>query len=253
MAQPLIEPGEIIIGSLKNLRKHVVSYSEFVVWFVLLSLVHWAFLLAAPIIILDKTALLFIYLVFSIPWSLALLILTTGIIDLTGKALQKKKATVHDSILHGAHKFVPMVWVTILTMAAIAGGFLLFLIPALVFFVWYKFAVYHVAVDDLSGLKAMGTSRKLVIGRWWSVLLRIVISGVFFSLVVTFATSLVYLLTGALFGDPGLFFGPLVDLGPLPTTHSLFIAIIPKIIQGFGLPLFIAADMILWNDLKRTL
>lgn len=253
MSQPLIDSGDIIIGSLKNFRKNLAAYSEFVIWFAALSIVYWAFLIASRVLVPDKGMRLFAFLVFSIPWSVALLIMTTAIIDLTAKALQKKKISVSESLLHGAHKLVPMIWVSVLTSLLVAAGFILLVIPAFIFFIWYKFSAYHVAIDDLNGSAATGASRRLVIGRWWSVFIRVLIPTVFFSLVVAFATKLVYLLVGALLGDPGLFFGPIADLDPLPNSHTLFITVAPMVINGFSLPLFLAADLILWNDLKRTM
>lgn len=252
MAQQLIESGDIIIGSLKNFRKNLAAYSEFVVWFALLSIVYWAFMLVTRALIPDKTLRIFAYLLFSIPMSLVLVILTVAIIDVTAKSLQKKKIDVRASLYQGAHKLIPIVWVSFLTSLMIAGGFILFVVPALIFFVWYKFSSYEVVMDDVGGTAALGASRRLVTGRWWAVFVRLLVPGVFFYLAVKFSTALIYLLVGAIMGDPGLFFGPIADLDTLPNSHMLFITVVPQIITGFSLPLFLCSDLILWYDLKRT-
>ncbi len=67
----------------------------------------------------------------------------------------------------------------ILVFLATFGGFVLLIIPGIIFAVWFSFSSF-VFVDKGLGVKAsMGKSRELVKGRFWAVLGRLFVFGLF--------------------------------------------------------------------------
>lgn len=72
--------------------------------------------------------------------------------------------------------------VSVLVSLIILGGSLLFLIPGLIFTVWYSFAVNEVIFDEKTGAAALRASKNLVVGRWWTIFGRIIIPSFFFIL-----------------------------------------------------------------------
>lgn len=48
-------------------------------------------------------------------------------------------------------------------------GFILLIIPGIIFMVWFAFTYYALVVDNVKGFAAMKRSKELVSGRWWSV------------------------------------------------------------------------------------
>ncbi len=56
----------------------------------------------------------------------------------------------------------------------ITGGFLLFLIPGIIFTVWFAFSPFIFARDDIRGMDALLKSREYVRGRWFEVFGRLV-------------------------------------------------------------------------------
>jgi hypothetical protein len=64
------------------------------------------------------------------------------------------------------------IWVTLLVGVVTFLGFLLFIIPGIIFTVWFCFAVFVVLVEGKKGTLALRTSREYVRGRWGAVFLR---------------------------------------------------------------------------------
>lgn len=284
MAQ-LIGPGDIIVRSWDNFRKNIHAYAEMVVWLVVLGVLQWTLSIILQSVVPEKTDRLSLYLILSIPGSLAFLAVTASMIDITVKGLTNRKIDARDSIHLGFHKLLSLLWVVVLVtfITAVLGalpfavpgiiallwlntapqwlsilivmllmlGMLASLIIPLVLFVWLKFAPYHLIADDIRGSGALVASRDLVIGRWWPVFLRIVIPLLFFLITARFLKALVYLILGSMLNEPGMFFGEIADITQVSRTHTLITTVIPQVIDGFALALFLGADVALWLDLKK--
>jgi hypothetical protein len=70
--------------------------------------------------------------------------------------------------------------VSALVLLAIVGGGILLVIPGLIFIVWYAFALYFVLFENKGPINAMGASKKLVTGRWFAIIWRLVIPSLLF-------------------------------------------------------------------------
>ncbi|HTM67877.1 MAG TPA: hypothetical protein VL426_01120 [Candidatus Binatia bacterium] len=251
MAQPLIGPGDLISLSWQNLRRNIKVYAEFLVWIALLGVVQWAIWVVTRALIPENVLRSAVLALLSLPVALVLAALTAAMIDATARGVQKKPIDVRASMSTGVHKLIPFIWVAFLSSAATLVGFILLVIPGFIFLVWYRFSQNFAVVDDLRGMAAMGASRKLSAGRWWPVFVRIALPTLFFYVAASFVTALAYLLIGSILGDPGVFFGQ-ADVNDLPNTHTLITSVIPQIVNGIALPLFLGSDIILWLELKRT-
>lgn len=281
----LIGPSDIIVRSWENFRKNIHAYAEMVVWLVVLGVLQWTLSIILQAVIPEKAARISLYLILSIPGSLAFLAVTASMIDITVKGLTNKKIDARDSIHAGFHKLLSLLWVALLVslITAVLGalpfsipaiiallwlnsapqwlailivmllmlGMLASLVIPLILFVWLKFAPYHVMADDIRGTGALIASRDLVIGRWWPVFLRIAIPLLFFLITARFLKALIYLILGSVLNDPGMFFGEISDIDQLSRTHTLITTIVPQVIDGFALALFLGADIALWLDLKK--
>lgn len=75
--------------------------------------------------------------------------------------------TVKEALGVGWKKFWPFLWTSILSALIIIIGLILFIIPGLVFLVWYFFATYIVLFEGESGWTALQKSKKYVQGRFW--------------------------------------------------------------------------------------
>lgn len=72
------------------------------------------------------------------------------------------EATVLGSIQKGVSKILPLIWTSILMGLAIMGGLILFIIPGILFALWFGLAQHVVVLEDESGTTALGRSKTLV-------------------------------------------------------------------------------------------
>jgi hypothetical protein len=109
-----------------------------------------------------------------------------------------------------------------------ALGFILLIIPGIIFLVWYAFAGLITITENLSYGKALKQSKALVKGRWWAVFGRI-----FFGGLIGIIISLVANSAGNILGKDG---GTWTS-----TVVSLFVS-----------PLLVAYNVQLYLNLKKT-
>ena len=143
------------------------------------------------------------------------------------------------------HLIWPIILVSIITALGVLAGFLLFIIPGIIFSVWYAFGTYAVIIDNHGAGEAMTTSKKLVAGRWWSVVWRLLAPALVFGL-LSFLISLVVTL-------PASFL--LVAITPGSVTQIFAVglmSLLEMLLTILIVPLSTAAPTILYLDLKKT-
>ncbi|GAI56590.1 unnamed protein product, partial [marine sediment metagenome] len=129
----------------------------------------------------------------TLPWYLFFpIILATSLISILGTASLisavkevPKDWKVRGVLKEGWSKYWPFFWVSLLTGLVIGLGFLLFILPGIIFVIWLAFSVYTVICEDKKGFKALSRSRELVKGHWWATAKRI-----FALMIITFPLSL---------------------------------------------------------------
>ena len=86
---------------------------------------------------------------------------------------REEKIGIVESFRKGWHKIISFVWISILAGFITLGGFLLFIIPGIIFAIWFAFPIYVLVSEDLRGMNALFRSKQLVSGKWGSVALRL--------------------------------------------------------------------------------
>jgi hypothetical protein len=249
----LIGPGDLIIASWQNFRRNIRMYAEFLVWFTMLAVIQWVIWAATRALIPEAVMRSMVLAILTLPTALVVMGLTAALIDATAKGVQKKAVDVRAALSAGVHKLFPFVWISILVSLITIFGFTLLIVPGVIFLVWYRFSQNFAVVDGIGGVAALGASKRLVAGRFWAVFVRIVLPGLFFFVTASFTKAVAYLLIGSAMGDPGLFFGQASNVDELSNTHTMITSVVPQIVNGMALPLFLGADILLWLDLKKTL
>lgn len=74
----------------------------------------------------------------------------------------------------------PFIYTSILAGLVVIGGTLLFIVPGIIFAVWYAFVLYAVVLDDKRGMEALRASKAVVTGRWLAIVWRLILPGVAF-------------------------------------------------------------------------
>ncbi|OGH68511.1 MAG: hypothetical protein A3J66_00305 [Candidatus Magasanikbacteria bacterium RIFCSPHIGHO2_02_FULL_47_14] len=152
---------------------------------------------------------------------------------------------VKEALRWAAPLLWPAIFASILAGLAILGGFILLIIPGIIFSVWFSFVFYAVALDDKRGKDALKFSKYLVKGRWWSVLWRLIGPGIVFGLLFFIADMIFEFLKGILTSN-------MID-GTLPfIITGIIISLASSIIGLLLTPLSTAAPTILYSELKKT-
>ncbi|HEX5772811.1 MAG TPA: hypothetical protein VFY07_00700 [Geomobilimonas sp.] len=80
---------------------------------------------------------------------------------------------LRDALARGHGIVLPLMWVGCLTGFVIGGGFMLFVLPGIIFMVWFFFAQFILVDEDVHGMDALLKSREYVRGEWFNVALRL--------------------------------------------------------------------------------
>ncbi len=95
----------------------------------------------------------------------------------------EEKIGIIESYRRAWKKLLSFWWISLLVGIITAGGFFLFVIPGIVFAVWFSFAMVVLIAENVKGMNALFTSREYVRGRWWAVLWRFLFIGLVYLLV----------------------------------------------------------------------
>jgi len=70
----------------------------------------------------------------------------------------------------GWRKILSYWWIMSLMGLIIVGGFILLIIPGIIFSIWFSLALFVLIAEDIKGMNALLKSKEYVKGKWWSVL-----------------------------------------------------------------------------------
>lgn len=74
-------------------------------------------------------------------------------------------------------KLFPYSWVLFLVGIICVAGFILLVVPGIIFTIWFGLALYVFVFEDMQGMDALYRSRALVKGYWWPVFGRLLLFG----------------------------------------------------------------------------
>jgi hypothetical protein len=72
-------------------------------------------------------------------------------------------------------KIASFFWISLLVGLATLGGLILFIIPGIIFAVWFIFSIYVYIEEGIKGTEAMKRSKQLVAGYFWPIFGRILV------------------------------------------------------------------------------
>jgi membrane-anchored glycerophosphoryl diester phosphodiesterase (GDPDase) len=125
---------------------------------------------------------------------------------------------------------------SLLSGLAVFAGLILFIIPGIIFSIWFAFAIYSVVLDNQKDTNALRFSKSIVVGRWWAVLLRL------------FVPTIIYLIVVGIVQAP-------LDFLAKTINSSLIIYItltLSTIINFIATPFLVSSQTILYIELKKT-
>jgi len=133
-------------------------------------------------------------------------------------------------------------WVGIITALITIGGLILFIIPGIIFAIWYGFSGYINVLEkeNNKGYEALKSSKELVKGRWGKTFWRLLIpSLIIYVVVMLVVVGLMYAITNGH-----------VDMMSLQ--QAALFNLLSSVIFLILAPLFVTFAIILYNSLKET-
>ncbi|MBD3202746.1 hypothetical protein GF327_00495 [Candidatus Woesearchaeota archaeon] len=97
------------------------------------------------------------------------LIVTIVIIKMLFLKKKKKNLSYIETIKSASEHFIEGIILFIIYMWALFGLFLFFVIPGIVFHIYWIFSFYALIIDDVGVTKALNHSNNVVRNRWWKV------------------------------------------------------------------------------------
>lgn len=138
---------------------------------------------------------------------------------------------------------IPAIGLTLLVGLIVLGGFILLVIPGILFSIWFVFTLQARLLDQKKGLSALSWSKSLVSGNWWGVFGRIALSVI----VVSILMSVVGNILGAMFQ---------VNVNSLTfqklTIITFSLTVLLAMVQAVFTPFASAIPTVLFLDLKKT-
>jgi hypothetical protein len=112
-------------------------------------------------------------------FAIMLLIQTWGHLSLLYAIKDREEnIDIKESYRRGWQKIASSWWVSLLTLLAFMGGLLLFIVPGIIFVIWFSLAIFVLVNENIIGTKALSKSKEYIKGKWWSVFWRFVFIGI---------------------------------------------------------------------------
>jgi Tfp pilus assembly protein PilE len=143
----------------------------------------------------------------------------------------QERIGVIESYRRGWHKIFSYWWVTLLAGFITMGGFLLLIVPGIIFAVWFSLAMFILIAEDLKGMNALLKSREYVKGKWGGIFWRFFFIGAI-SLIISLVPILIFSLLKIPFGSEISRFVIGLFLTPLVMTYSFLVYSNLKALKG---------------------
>lgn len=89
-----------------------------------------------------------------------------AVIQAVARRYLGQPVTAIEAIKHGFRRLLPLIGTSILMGLAVAGGFLLLIIPGILCLIWFSLSQHVVVIEEVGGLTALKRSKKLVSPHW---------------------------------------------------------------------------------------
>ncbi|MFA5128207.1 MAG: hypothetical protein WC457_04395 [Patescibacteria group bacterium] len=112
---------------------------------------------------------------------------------------EKPLAALKEAFSDTSHLIWPAIYTAVLVCLAVLGGTLLLIIPGIIFSIWFCFSYLAVIFDEKRGVAALTESKKMVSGRWWKILWRMLAPGIFYGVLFVIIYNLLNYTLGSIF------------------------------------------------------
>lgn len=248
----LITASEIITKSVRLYRQNVYLFLKYMmVLFIPTSLIGIVNFLLGPFFTgINNYGLgvpMVLYLIILILSFVVSLWISVAFIRVVAcKIKNEKEPEIRNNLQSALAILWPTILISLITSLIVISGFILLIIPGLIFSVWFAFAYYAVIIDNKKPVESLKESKTLTLNRWWAVVWRLIVP--------TFIFGLIILVIGGIINLPYDLI--IKNAFPVSSGWYTFIAMIFVIINTainlFFTPLATIAPTILYFELKQN-
>lgn len=194
----LLSPIEIIKIAWKIYTENLKLFTRVTVWGLIPAVALSVVALANQLLgVAFYNYGLLLYLAFSALSAIILIWIQLVLVRLVNGSVMHQTVNLKETESLAWHDIVSFFWVSVLTSLVVAVGFLAFIIPGIIFGIWFAFATTIFALYHVKGRAALSQSKALVAGRWWKVCWRVIIPYGLYVLVIAGVTIFIELALGA--------------------------------------------------------
>lgn len=170
--------------------------------------------------------------------------ITVWIIIITARLLDNKKPDFN------IKEMFPIYWpalaISVLVGLITVGGFLLVLVPGILFTTWYAFSIYLAVLEKKRGVKTLlHESREMSRGRFWPIFGRLILPSVFWAVIA-------YLVLAGIFNLLGIIFNKsLMSATELPASLAITTVLVSDLVAAFFSALPLIAMTIVYREVKK--
>lgn len=117
-----------------------------------------------------------------------------GLIKQIDSTAKGKQITFKEVLSCGFKKVLPAIGVFVLTVIAVAIGFMLLIIPGIYLSIALFFSLYLIVTDNLGVMDSLKESMQLVSKHWWRTFFLLIITGLIISLLYALSVGGVFIL-----------------------------------------------------------
>lgn len=170
--------------------------------------------------------------------------ITVLIILMTSRFLDNKKADF--KIKDVLAVFWPALAISVLVGLITIGGFLLVLVPGILFTTWYAFSVYLAVLEKKRGVGALlKESREMSRGRFGQIFWRLILPSVFWALIAYLVLAGIFNLLGIIFNQS------LTSQTELPASLTIAAIFVSNLVAAFFSALPLIAMTIVYREAKK--
>ena len=103
---------------------------------------------------------------------------------------RQEKIGIIEAYRRSWSKILSFLWIALLLVFIIMGGFLLLIVPGIIFAIWFSLANYILITEDLKGVDALLKSKEYVTGYWGGVFWRLFFISIIIG-TISFATTFI--------------------------------------------------------------
>lgn len=242
----------LIKSSLDLYRKNWKLFLKYTLWLYIpslaLSLVALAITMLSNLLPGEKlggTLSAIIFLVTILAAGVFAIWVTVAYLRVIAKSYTNKKIDSLDQELKAAKQLIiPTITAGILVVLAVLGGSLLFIVPGIIFSIWFTFSAHSVAIEGHGAVAAMKHSKSIVEGRWWKIFWLLFASTALYLLVLTVGEFII--------NTPfSLVKNVLISNTIITSISDFFMSLMAMILNFVFVPLVYSTQTILYMELRK--